>query len=79
MEDELQTLSQSAALFEVSVPDCKQLKSCRKEIVLLKNLWDMIILVRRASFILRSEILISGLIITILIYFDWTRILKLGN
>ncbi|XP_055509862.1 dynein axonemal heavy chain 17-like [Leucoraja erinacea] len=45
MEDELQTLSQSAALFEVSVPDCKQLKSCRKEIVLLKNLWDMIILV----------------------------------
>ncbi|XP_078257485.1 dynein axonemal heavy chain 17-like [Rhinoraja longicauda] len=45
MEDELAALSQSAALFEVTVPDCKQLKSCRKEIVLLKDLWDMIILV----------------------------------
>ncbi|XP_067860662.1 dynein axonemal heavy chain 17-like [Heptranchias perlo] len=45
MEDELQALSVSAALFEVSVPDCKQLKACRKEIVLLKYLWDMAILV----------------------------------
>uniref|UniRef100_A0A4W3K7X4 Dynein axonemal heavy chain 17 n=1 Tax=Callorhinchus milii TaxID=7868 RepID=A0A4W3K7X4_CALMI len=46
MEDELQALSQSANLFEVSIPDCKRLKSCRKEIVLLKELWDMIFLVR---------------------------------
>ncbi|XP_043570859.1 dynein axonemal heavy chain 17-like [Chiloscyllium plagiosum] len=45
MEVELQALAQSAALFEVSVPDCKQLKACRKEIVLLKDLWDMVILV----------------------------------
>ncbi|XP_067914454.1 dynein axonemal heavy chain 17-like [Heterodontus francisci] len=45
MTVELQALTQSAALFEVSVPDCKQLKACRKEIVLLKELWDMAILV----------------------------------
>ncbi|XP_069786102.1 dynein axonemal heavy chain 17-like isoform X3 [Narcine bancroftii] len=45
MEDELQALSQSAALFEVAVPDCKQLKTCRKEVGLLKDLWDMAILV----------------------------------
>lgn len=39
-------LSESASLFEVNVPDYKQLKACRKEIVLLKELWDMILLVR---------------------------------
>ena len=40
------SLSKSSSLFEVNVPDYKQLKICRKEIVLLKELWDMILLVR---------------------------------
>jgi dynein heavy chain len=40
MEREMQTLMESAGLFEVNVPDYKQLKQCRKEIVLLKTLWD---------------------------------------
>lgn len=46
METEMASLSESAGLFEVNVPDFKQLKQCRKEIKLLKNLWDYIIIVR---------------------------------
>uniref|UniRef100_A0A674EYS7 Dynein axonemal heavy chain 17 n=1 Tax=Salmo trutta TaxID=8032 RepID=A0A674EYS7_SALTR len=45
LEEEMAGLSDSAGLFEVNVPDYKQLKTCRKEIVLLKELWDMILLV----------------------------------
>ena len=36
----------AAGLFEVNVPDFKQLKQCRKEIKLLKTLWDYIVMVR---------------------------------
>ena len=39
-------LKEAAALFEVAVPDFKQLKACRREIVMLKSLWDMITLVQ---------------------------------
>ncbi|MGH0132249.1 UNVERIFIED_CONTAM: hypothetical protein FKN15_049486 [Acipenser sinensis] len=46
LEKEMESLSVSAGLFEVNVPDYKQLKACRKEIILLKELWDMIYLVR---------------------------------
>ncbi|MEE6512880.1 hypothetical protein FKM82_020191 [Ascaphus truei] len=42
LEEEMATISKSAGLFEVAVPDYKQLKACRKEVVLLKELWDMI-------------------------------------
>ncbi|XP_066292954.1 dynein beta chain, ciliary-like [Branchiostoma lanceolatum] len=45
MEQEMAALQDSAGLFEVNVPDYKQLKQCRKEIKMLKTLWDMIILV----------------------------------
>ena len=38
-------LSKSAGLFEVSVPEYKQLKACHREVRLLKELWDMIVLV----------------------------------
>ena len=46
MEREMTTLAESAGLFEVNVPDFKQLKQCRKEIVLLKTLWDYTEIVR---------------------------------
>lgn len=46
MEREMQMLNDSATLFEVTVPDFKQVKQCRKEIKLLKQLWDYIFLVR---------------------------------
>jgi dynein heavy chain len=46
MEKEMATLLESAGLFEVSIPDFKQLKLCRKEIILLKGLWDYVDIVR---------------------------------
>ncbi|XP_067164604.1 dynein axonemal heavy chain 9 [Apteryx mantelli] len=42
MESAMTSIYESAGLFEVMVPDCKQLKQCRKEMCLLKELWDMI-------------------------------------
>ncbi|VEL08808.1 unnamed protein product [Protopolystoma xenopodis] len=46
MEKEMQELIVSAGLFEVNVPEYKQLKQCRKELRLLKTLWDYVFLVR---------------------------------
>ena len=46
MEQEMAALLESAGLFEVNVPDFKQLKQCRKEIALLKTLWDHTNIVR---------------------------------
>ena len=40
------SLLESAQLFEVNIPDFKQLKQCRKEIKLLKTLWDYVFIVR---------------------------------
>lgn len=42
MESAMTSIYESAALFEVMVPDYKQLKQCRKEMCLLKELWDVI-------------------------------------
>ena len=46
MEAEMKSLREAAGLFEVSVPEFKQLQTCRREIKLLKVLWDMIMLVQ---------------------------------
>ncbi|NXX93579.1 DYH9 protein, partial [Centropus bengalensis] len=45
MESAMTSIYESAGLFEVMVPNYKQLKQCRKELCLLKELWDMISLV----------------------------------
>ncbi|NXH98563.1 DYH9 protein, partial [Pachycephala philippinensis] len=45
MESAMASIYESAGLFEVTVPEYKQLKQCRKELCLLKELWDMISLV----------------------------------
>ncbi|XP_074463654.1 dynein axonemal heavy chain 9 isoform X3 [Larus michahellis] len=45
MESAMTSIYESAGLFEVMVPDYKQLKQCRKELCLLKELWDTISLV----------------------------------
>ncbi len=42
----MKQLKQAASLFEVNVPDFKQLKACRKEVGMLKALWDMVTLVK---------------------------------
>ncbi|KAM4689042.1 dynein axonemal heavy chain 11 [Discoglossus pictus] len=46
LEQEMIHMQESANLFEVAVPDYKQIKKCRKEIKLLKELWDIIFNVR---------------------------------
>ncbi|CAF0714705.1 unnamed protein product [Brachionus calyciflorus] len=46
METEMTKLDKSAQLFEVQVPDFKQIKQCRKDVKLLKSLWDYINIVR---------------------------------
>ncbi|KAK7807584.1 hypothetical protein U0070_013890 [Myodes glareolus] len=45
MEGVMEALCKSASLFEVTVPDYKQLKACHREVRLLKELWDMIFMV----------------------------------
>ncbi|XP_014718805.3 dynein axonemal heavy chain 17 [Equus asinus] len=45
MESIMEALCKSGSLFEVTVPDYKQLKACHKEVRLLKELWDMIVMV----------------------------------
>lgn len=42
----MKTLYDSASLFEVSVPEFKQLKACRRDVIMLKTLWDSITLVQ---------------------------------
>uniref|UniRef100_A0A2I3HRY0 Dynein axonemal heavy chain 9 n=1 Tax=Nomascus leucogenys TaxID=61853 RepID=A0A2I3HRY0_NOMLE len=42
MESAMASISKSASLFEVNVPDYKQLRQCRKEVCQLKELWDTI-------------------------------------
>nr|P39057.1 RecName: Full=Dynein beta chain, ciliary [Heliocidaris crassispina]BAA00827.1 dynein beta-heavy chain [Heliocidaris crassispina] len=46
MEEHMAKLQESAGLFEVNMPDYKQLKACRREVRLLKGLWDLIMVVR---------------------------------
>ena len=46
MEDEMNSLYESAGLFEVGVLEFKQLKACRRDIIMLKTLWDTINLVK---------------------------------
>ncbi|KAG7469713.1 hypothetical protein MATL_G00131750 [Megalops atlanticus] len=45
LEEEMAELQESSRLFEVNVPDYRQLKLCRREIALLKELWDMVVYV----------------------------------
>ncbi|XP_063612420.1 dynein beta chain, ciliary-like, partial [Penaeus indicus] len=46
LEEEMHQLQESAMLFEVVIPEFKHMKSCRKELRMLKQLWDHISLVR---------------------------------
>ncbi|XP_075248756.1 dynein beta chain, ciliary-like isoform X2 [Convolutriloba macropyga] len=41
MEEEMAALYKSAGLFEVNVPEYRQLRQCRKETRMLKNCWDL--------------------------------------
>uniref|UniRef100_A0A670JPV6 Dynein axonemal heavy chain 9 n=1 Tax=Podarcis muralis TaxID=64176 RepID=A0A670JPV6_PODMU len=45
MEVTMTSIYDAADLFEVNVPEYKQLKQCRREVRILKELWDMISIV----------------------------------
>ena len=45
-EEEMGDLSRKAALFEVGIPEFKALKTCRKEINMVKDVWDLATIVR---------------------------------
>ncbi|XP_046594204.1 dynein beta chain, ciliary [Neodiprion lecontei] len=46
LERQMMDIQESASLFEVTVPDFKQLRQCRKELKMLKQLWDYVHIVR---------------------------------
>lgn len=46
IEADMKKLQDTAALFEVSFPDYKQLRQCRSDIILVKAVWDMVIFVK---------------------------------
>ncbi|ESO06976.1 hypothetical protein HELRODRAFT_171011 [Helobdella robusta] len=46
LETELSVMLIRGSLLEVSIPDFKQLKQCRKELTMLKNLWDYTYVIR---------------------------------
>ncbi|CAB3241075.1 unnamed protein product [Arctia plantaginis] len=46
LEEEMSSIQESGSLFEVNVPEFKLLKQCRKELRMLKQLWDYVHIVR---------------------------------
>lgn len=46
LEKDMSGIQESGSLFEVTVPEFKLLKQCRKELRLLKQLWDYVFIVR---------------------------------
>uniref|UniRef100_A0A672ZPD5 Dynein, axonemal, heavy chain 11 n=1 Tax=Sphaeramia orbicularis TaxID=375764 RepID=A0A672ZPD5_9TELE len=46
MEKEIVELQESTNLFDVTIPDYRDIKLCRREITVLKELWDIVIFVQ---------------------------------
>lgn len=55
MEKELIELQDCTKLFEVTVPDYKDIKLCRRDIVVLKQLWDIAALMQVKGLALKKE------------------------
>lgn len=49
MEKEVVELQESTNLFDVTIPDYRDIKLCRREIVVLKELWDIVVFVQVSS------------------------------
>lgn len=49
MEKEVAELQESTNLFDVTIPDYRDIKLCRREITVLKELWDMVVFVQVSS------------------------------
>ena len=46
MEKEVAELQESTNLFDVTIPEYRDIKLCRKEIIVLKELWDIVVFVQ---------------------------------
>lgn len=46
MEREGAELQEAANLFDVTIPDYRDIKLCRREITVLKELWDIVVYVQ---------------------------------
>ncbi|XP_032374898.1 dynein heavy chain 11, axonemal isoform X1 [Etheostoma spectabile] len=46
MEKEVAELQESTNLFDVTIPDYRDIKLCRREIAVLKELWDIVVFVQ---------------------------------
>ncbi|XP_019887304.2 dynein beta chain, ciliary [Ooceraea biroi] len=46
LERQMKDIQESASLFEVTVPEFKQLRQCRRELKMLKQLWDYVNIVQ---------------------------------
>lgn len=46
MEKEVAELQEATNLFDVTIPDYRDIKLCRREIIILKELWDLVIFVQ---------------------------------
>lgn len=55
MEKELVELQECTNLFDVTVSDYRDIKLCRKEIVVLKELWDIVLLVQVRDLLMFSN------------------------
>lgn len=42
-------LQESTNLFDVSIPDYRDIKLCKRDIVVLKELWDIVVFVQVSS------------------------------
>lgn len=49
MEKEVVELQESTNLFDVSIPDYRDVKLCRRDIAVLKELWDIVVFVQVSS------------------------------
>lgn len=49
MEKEVAELQESTNLFDVTIPDYRDIKLCRREITVLKELWDIVVFVQVSS------------------------------
>lgn len=55
MEREKAKLHESSNLLDVTISDFRDIKQCRREITLLKDLWDKVIFFQASTSIVRKH------------------------
>lgn len=54
-EKELVELQECTKLFDVTVPDYRDIKLCRRDIVVLKELWDIVALMQVKGLVFKKK------------------------